>query len=327
MKENYMEVRPFRLTDLFQTYLPALMLVVLAALFVYNVGYFYWVDRRYLSILTVQDYYNGSLPIVILALIFYNSLVIQFMEDPVSPYQRFVGRIYGKFIGYAEVSAVIGNKFRQRLRLFSYQYEIWNCQRLMWKDWIAAKYDAFLGKKRRKSKDTKYKNEIKGWENRYDKAVYAYELSAGRIKADMYQAFRGLLGVWGWTVACAGGMTLVYFVILLPFYGSVWLEHPVLLFHGMLGFSLLILADIILRLIGKGEILLLATAGIVGSLYFGMLGFQFDVAQQDVTVVDVSGAEYQMVRNVRRGSFVQKGNEVIFLPIAQTAKIEQRLVQ
>lgn len=327
MKEDYMDVRPFRLADLFQTYLPALMLVVLAVLFVYNAGYFYLVDRRYLSILTVKDYYDGSLPIVILVLIFYNSLVIQFMEDPVSPYQRLIQKVRGAFAEYAKASAVVGDKLRQKLRLLSYRYEIWNCRWLMWKDGMAAKYGELRGKKRRRGKNAKFANEIKGWENRYDKAVYAYELSKEGIKPDIKPVFKALAGICGWTAACAGGMTLVYFGILLPFYGSVWFEHPALMFRGMLGFSLIILADIILRLIRRGEIWLLAVAGILGSLYFGMLGFQADAAQQDVTVVDLSGAEYQMIRNVRRGSFVQKGNEVIFLPNAQTAKIEQRLVQ
>lgn len=327
MKEDYMDVRPFRLADLFQTYLPALMLVVLAALFVYNVGYFYLVDRRYLSILTVRDYYDGSLPIMILVLIFYNSLAIQFMEDPVSPYQRLIQKIRHAFAEYVRASAVIGDKLRQKLQLLSYRYEVWNCRWLMWKDSLAAKYEELRGKKRRKSKNAKYTNEIKGWQSRYDKAVYAYELSKERIKPDKHPILRALTGLCGWTAACVGGMALVYFGILLPFYGLVWFEHPALLFYGMLGFSLIILADIILRLIGKGEIWLLAVAGILGSLYFGMLGFQSDAAQQDVSVVDVSGTEYQMVRNVRRGSFVQKGNEVIFLPNAQTAKIEQRLAQ
>lgn len=39
--------QPFRVADLFQTYLPMLVLIVIMALFIYNLGYFYGLDWRY----------------------------------------------------------------------------------------------------------------------------------------------------------------------------------------------------------------------------------------------------------------------------------------
>lgn len=43
--------QPFRVADLFQTYLPMLVLIVIMALFIYNLGYFYGLDWRYMSLL------------------------------------------------------------------------------------------------------------------------------------------------------------------------------------------------------------------------------------------------------------------------------------
>lgn len=54
--------QPFRVADLFQTYLPMLVLIVIMALFIYNLGYFYGLDWRYMSLLRTRDYYSGTLP-------------------------------------------------------------------------------------------------------------------------------------------------------------------------------------------------------------------------------------------------------------------------
>lgn len=318
-----MEIRPFRLTDLFQTYLPALMLVVLAALFVYNIGYFYAFDRRYLSLLAVKDYYDGSLPMIILALIFYNSLVIQFLEDPGALYQQLIRQIRKAGDDYVLAGMVWWEAVRQKLLLWSYQYEILLCRLTIVKEKIQFKYQNWKGKPRRRSKDTKYKNEIKGWEARYEKAVFAYELSRKKNKPDVRKLFSAMGKVCGWAVAGILGVTVAYFILLLPFYGSVWAENPHILGIGLLGFSLFILLDMLFKLFRIGEVWLLGVAGIIGCFYFGMLGFHGDAAQKNVMVVDVAGEEYQMIRSVRRGNFVSRDGEIGFLPRAQIAKIEQ----
>ena len=64
--------QPFRVADLFQTYLPMLVLIVIMALFIYNLGYFYGLDWRYMSLLRTRDYYSGTLPGLVLGLIHFS---------------------------------------------------------------------------------------------------------------------------------------------------------------------------------------------------------------------------------------------------------------
>lgn len=80
--------QPFRVADLFQTYLPMLVLIVIMALFIYNLGYFYGLDWRYMSLLRTRDYYSGTLPGLVLGLILYTSLIVQILDSSSGPYQK-----------------------------------------------------------------------------------------------------------------------------------------------------------------------------------------------------------------------------------------------
>ena len=70
----------FRVIDLFQAYLPILMIVVLSVLLVYNLGYFYALDWHYLYLLRMADYYAGTLPLLAFILVLYSSLVYQALD-------------------------------------------------------------------------------------------------------------------------------------------------------------------------------------------------------------------------------------------------------
>lgn len=85
--------QPFRVADLFQTYLPMLVLIVIMALFIYNLGYFYGLDWRYMSLLRTRDYYSGTLPGLVLGLILYTSLIVQILDSSSGPYQKLLHKL------------------------------------------------------------------------------------------------------------------------------------------------------------------------------------------------------------------------------------------
>ena len=92
--------QPFRVADLFQTYLPMLVLIVIMALFIYNLGYFYGLDWRYMSLLRTRDYYSGTLPGLVLAVAIGKSLRQKYLPQIIAAAgAEGFGRAFAAFSG------------------------------------------------------------------------------------------------------------------------------------------------------------------------------------------------------------------------------------
>ena len=315
----------FRITDLFQAYLPILMIVVLSALVIFNLGYFYALDWCYLHLLRTADYYGGSLPLLVFVLVIYNSLVFQVLDVPHWPYQRLIEalrRLGDEYDNQAEKAMsfrdVIRKLWRSRLEMISLRWQI-----------IAAKgknlVRSCLRRSGRKLSVERLQRIAASEDVQYEKLLYQYELLKPGVKTDMRISAMILVKICAMTVLGALAVAGFYWLFLVPLYGTVWREKPLLFLWGMIAVALLALADIALQLVYRRRRWLLMMAAVWMSFYCGILAYYQDMRQTEVTVIDTDDKEHQLIRAVSRGYFVQENEEVVFIPREKAIRLEQHL--
>ena len=294
--------QPFRVADLFQTYLPMLVLVVIMALFIYNLGYFYGLDWRYMSLLRTRDYYSGTLPGLVLGLILYTSLIVQILDSSSGPYQKLLHKLrfwWAKYDGPAD-------SLQQIARL---KTELWKLSRRRGRKVSVERLQRFLAAEK----------------GQYDKLVYKYELSRKKMWPELKVLGGIALRIGGWSLLGAAAVAAVYFLFLIPVYGKVWAAAPAYFFGGFFVTVIVLLADLALRVVHHNRSVLLLTAAVWGSFYCGMLGCRQDLQQREVRVIDDENREHYLTRAVNRGYFVRSGSEVLFIPKLKAVRLEQDL--
>ena len=134
-----------------------------------------------------------------------------------------------------------------------------------------------------------------------------------------------LVKICAMTVLGALAVAGFYWLFLVPLYGTVWREKPLLFLWGMIAVALLALADIALQLVYRRRRWLLMMAAVWMSFYCGILAYYQDMRQTEVTVIDTDDKEHQLIRAVSRGYFVQENEEVVFIPREKAIRLEQHL--
>lgn len=315
----------FRVSDLFQTYLPALMIIVLAALFIYNLGYFYALDWRYLSLLRTQDYYSGMLPVLIFVLILYSSLVVQVLDNPDWAYQQLLQKLRVLWAEYDEPAVVLGQIKELKSALWSSKIEKASLYMQLWEIKLKNACRKLLHRPGRRISTERVERLIKGENNQYEKLLYKYELSRKRTWPELKKMLVIGARICGWSILAAVAVTLICFLILIPIYGKVWVAEPQWLGWGLLFTALVVLADIGLQTSYRSRGKLLIASALLGSFYCGVLGYHQDLLQKSVNVIDKEAAEHHLIRAVSRGYFVREGDEVLFIPKANALRLEQQV--
>lgn len=173
--------QPFRVADLFQTYLPMLVLIVIMALFIYNLGYFYGLDWRYMSLLRTRDYYSGTLPGLVLGLILYTSLIVQILDSSSGPYQKLLHKLrfwWAKYDGPADSLQQIA---RLKTELWNSALEQWLLRLQLAKAYGKNTYRKLSRRRGRKVSVERLQRFLAAEKGQYDKLVYKYELSRKKM--------------------------------------------------------------------------------------------------------------------------------------------------
>ena len=173
--------QPFRVADLFQTYLPMLVLIVIMALFIYNLGYFYGLDWRYMSLLRTRDYYSGTLPGLVLGLILYTSLIVQILDSSSGPYLKLLHKLrfwWAKYDGPADSLQQIA---RLKTELWNSALEQWLLRLQLAKAYGKNTYRKLSRRRGRKVSVERLQRFLAAEKGQYDKLVYKYELSRKKM--------------------------------------------------------------------------------------------------------------------------------------------------
>ena len=209
----------FRVIDLFQAYLPILMIVVLSVLLVYNLGYFYALDWHYLYLLRMADYYAGTLPLLAFILVLYSSLVYQALDVPYWPYQRLLEKLrrlgdeYDNLSeGMARAKETISGLWFSRLEKMSLRQQIWltKGQNLL---------RSLRRKPGRKLSVDRLEKIAASEEAHYDKLLYQYELLKPRLKTDVKVLAIMAAKICG--LSSLGALAVVRF-LLAVFSSAIW---------------------------------------------------------------------------------------------------------
>lgn len=315
----------FRVIDLFQAYLPILMIVVLSVLLVYNLGYFYALDWHYLYLLRMADYYAGTLPLLAFILVLYSSLVYQALDVPYWPYQRLLEKLrrlgdeYDNLSeGMARAKETISGLWFSRLEKMSLRQQIWltKGQNLL---------RSLRRKPGRKLSVDRLEKIAASEEAHYDKLLYQYELLKPRLKTDVKVLAIMAAKICGLSSLGALAVAGFYWLFLVPLYGTVWREKPLLFLWGMVITALLALGEIALQVSYRRRRWLLAFAAAWISFYCGILGFHQDTMQMEVNVIDTDDREHSLIRAVGKGYFVRDDKDVVFIPKENALRLEQHL--
>lgn len=315
----------FRVSDLFQTYLPALMVIILLALFIYNLGYFYALDWRYLSLLRTQDYYSGMLPVLLFVLILFSSLVVQILDNPDWVYQKLLHKLRYLWEEFDKPAEVLAQIKELKSALWASKLEKFRLRLQIWESDLKNLYRKLLHRPGRRISTERIERLIKGEDNQYEKNLYNYELSRKRAWPEMKKLLVTGGVISSWSVAASLAITVLTFLVLIPLYGKAWMAEPKLLGVGLLASSIIILIDIGLQTSYRNRGKLLIAAALWGSFYCGMLGYHQDLLQSEVNVIDVNDKEHSLIRAVNRGYFVRGEDEVVFIPKAKALRLEQQL--
>lgn len=317
--------QPFRVADLFQTYLLMLVLIVIMALFIYNLGYFYGLDWRYMSLLRTRDYYSGTLPGLVLGLILYTSLIVQILDSSSGPYQKLLHKLrfwWAKYDGPADSLQQIA---RLKTELWNSALEQWLLRLQLAKAYGKNTYRKLSRRRGRKVSVERLQRFLAAEKGQYDKLVYKYELSRKKMWPELKVLGGIALRIGGWSLLGAAAVAAVYFLFLIPVYGKVWAAAPAYFFGGFFVTVIVLLADLALRIVHHNRSVLLLTAAVWGSFYCGMLGCRQDLQQREVRVIDDENREHYLTRAVNRGYFVRSGSEVLFIPKLKAVRLEQDL--
>lgn len=314
--------QPFRVADLFQAYLPMLALVIIMALFIFNLGYFYSLGWRYMSLLRTRDYYNGALPGLILGLVLYTSLIVQILDSSSGLYQKLIHKLRFWWVKYDEPAGSLQQIVRLKNELWNSVWEQWLLRFQLVRAYGKNASRGLLRRRGRKISVERLKRFLANEKERYDELVYKYELSRKKIWPELKKLGGIVFRISGWSLLGSVAVAAVYFLFLIPVFGKIWAVAPVYFLGGFLVTVIVILADMGLRIIHCNRSVLLLTAAVWGSFYCGMLNYRQDLRQQEIRVVDDEDKEYFLTRAINRGYFVRDGREVFFIPKLKAVRLE-----